>query len=89
MSPTNVSALVAMFALSVGTFPNGPTARPHTLVVADGPREVVEGIPVKEREEAPDPPAADQAEHDADAAQIPPVEQPEVHGPDDVEQPED
>lgn len=89
MNPTNVSALVAMFALAVGTFPNGPAARPHTLVVADGAREVVEGIPVEERQEAPDPPALDQKEHDADAAQIPKVEQPEADGPDDVVQPED
>ena len=89
MNPTHVAALVTMLALSVGTFPNDPTVRSHTLIVADGPRQVVEGIPVKEREEAPDPPAADQAAHDADAAQVPQVEQPEVDDPADVVQPED
>ena len=34
-------------------------------------------------------PQPDQAEHDADAAQVRQVEQPEVDSPDDVDQPED
>lgn len=88
MTPTSISAGV-LLALSIGTFPNGPAVRQHTLVVADGQREVVEGIPVKEREEAPDPPALDQKVHDADRVRVPGVEQPEVDDPDDVEQPED
>lgn len=88
MNSIVVSALGLILAVQSVGLPRGAGSASDRLEVAERPAgEVVQGIPVKEREEPEDnDAAADQAQDDAEA-RLPSVEQPSVADPPDVVQP--
>jgi hypothetical protein len=89
MDQTIAAMLGLMSTLSLGGLLNGPAVKPDGLVVAQVPAgEVAQGIPVKEREEPVDDPAADQAATDDDE-RLPDVQQPDAADQPDVVQPSD